>query len=217
MEDKSSKARLSSQAIATQNGILDAARACFAERGLAATTTREIAQKAGITQPLVHHYFGSKDALFDKVLEAVVADYVEAQSDQWKRPMDDLGFWTVGLTVLFRWLGEHPDITRLMMWARLEGRDTANKGMRAVFDWVRQRFEHARRAGVLRDDVDVNMALIMIDALFKGFWDRHSGYNSYPAAEQELSERFLSQSLRILLVGLLTPKAANKAMALLER
>ncbi|MEM6930204.1 MAG: helix-turn-helix domain-containing protein, partial [Myxococcota bacterium] len=68
--------------------MLRAARDCFAERGLAATTTREIARRAGVTQPLLHHYFGSKDALFDAVLEAALSDYEDAQTDQWSRSMD---------------------------------------------------------------------------------------------------------------------------------
>ena len=44
--------------------ILDAALAEFAERGLAAASTEEIARKAGISQPDVFRLFGTKKELF---------------------------------------------------------------------------------------------------------------------------------------------------------
>ena len=44
--------------------ILDAALAEFAERGLAAASTEEIARKAGISQPYVFRLFGTKKELF---------------------------------------------------------------------------------------------------------------------------------------------------------
>jgi AcrR family transcriptional regulator len=44
--------------------ILDAALAEFAERGLAAASTEEIARRAGISQPYVFRLFGTKKELF---------------------------------------------------------------------------------------------------------------------------------------------------------
>ena len=43
--------------------IRDAALACFAERGVKATTVRLIAERAGVSAALVIHHFGSKDRL----------------------------------------------------------------------------------------------------------------------------------------------------------
>jgi AcrR family transcriptional regulator len=43
--------------------IRDAAIRLFAERGIAGTTVRDIAQKAGVSPGLLRHHFGSKEAL----------------------------------------------------------------------------------------------------------------------------------------------------------
>ena len=43
--------------------IRDAAVACFAERGVKATTVRQIAERAGVSAALVIHHFGSKERL----------------------------------------------------------------------------------------------------------------------------------------------------------
>lgn len=52
--------------------ILSAARATFAERGYAGATTRMIAERAEVAEPLIFNNFGSKAALFS---EAVVAPF----------------------------------------------------------------------------------------------------------------------------------------------
>ena len=51
--------------------ILDAARALFVERGYATTTTADIARRAGVSEGIVFHHFGSKSA----VLQAVASAY----------------------------------------------------------------------------------------------------------------------------------------------
>jgi TetR/AcrR family transcriptional regulator len=45
--------------------LLDAAVACFAADGVAVTSLRGIALKAGVTPALVNYYFGSKEQLLD--------------------------------------------------------------------------------------------------------------------------------------------------------
>ncbi|MHB8690494.1 MAG: TetR/AcrR family transcriptional regulator [Solirubrobacteraceae bacterium] len=45
--------------------IVEAARACFAERGYAGTTTRQIARRAGVVENLIFKHFGNKAGLFD--------------------------------------------------------------------------------------------------------------------------------------------------------
>jgi AcrR family transcriptional regulator len=50
--------------------VLDAAREAFAEKGFDGATIRGIATAAGVDPALVHHYFGTKDALFLAAVEA---------------------------------------------------------------------------------------------------------------------------------------------------
>lgn len=53
----------------TRAQILVAARELFGENGYAATTMRAIAQRAGVDAALIHHHFGSKEALFRAVMQ----------------------------------------------------------------------------------------------------------------------------------------------------
>jgi AcrR family transcriptional regulator len=50
--------------------VLAAAREAFGEKGFDGATIRGIATAAGVDPALVHHYFGTKDALFLAAVEA---------------------------------------------------------------------------------------------------------------------------------------------------
>lgn len=58
---------------AAEKVILKHAMRSFGKRGYAATTLRGIAAEAGVTAPLVAYYFKSKEALFHRVAEIVMA------------------------------------------------------------------------------------------------------------------------------------------------
>jgi AcrR family transcriptional regulator len=63
--------------------LLDAARDLFAERGFKGTSTRDIADRAGVTEVMIFRHFGSKANLFQEsvvepftsFMQAYIADY----------------------------------------------------------------------------------------------------------------------------------------------
>lgn len=66
--------------VAREQSIVAAAADLFAETGLDATT-RDLAARLGITQPLLYRYFENKEALIERVLE-------EAFAGDWKPEWD---------------------------------------------------------------------------------------------------------------------------------
>jgi AcrR family transcriptional regulator len=57
--------------------LIDAALACFAERGFAATRLDDIAAKAGVSKGTVYLYFPSKEELFKAVIRETVLPNIE--------------------------------------------------------------------------------------------------------------------------------------------
>lgn len=57
----------------TRNRIVEVAARAFAERGFRAAGTREIADRAGVTQGLVTYHFGNKGALWKAAADRVFA------------------------------------------------------------------------------------------------------------------------------------------------
>ncbi|OBK86871.1 TetR/AcrR family transcriptional regulator [Mycolicibacter sinensis] len=64
--------------------LLDAARDLFARQDYRSTTTREIAQAAGVTEPLLFRHFGSKATLFREALVAPFIGFVEEFGHTWQ-------------------------------------------------------------------------------------------------------------------------------------
>jgi AcrR family transcriptional regulator len=62
----------------------------FAERGLEATTVRDVARRAEVDPALVHHYFGSKQQLFVAAMELPV-DFQTVVPRLLEGPRDELG------------------------------------------------------------------------------------------------------------------------------
>jgi AcrR family transcriptional regulator len=64
--------------------LLDAARSLFAHQDYRSTTTREIAEAAGVTEHLLFRYFGSKAALFREALVLPFTTFVEDFGATWR-------------------------------------------------------------------------------------------------------------------------------------
>ncbi|MDR1487301.1 MAG: TetR/AcrR family transcriptional regulator [Deltaproteobacteria bacterium] len=60
---------LNSDNCAYKQAILDAAIWVFSEKGLAASTIKEVSRRAEVTPALVHYHFGDKNALMEKTLD----------------------------------------------------------------------------------------------------------------------------------------------------
>ena len=58
---------------AKQTALISAATSLFARRGYEATTTREIAARAGCSEGLIHRYFGGKSGLLFDIVKLHVA------------------------------------------------------------------------------------------------------------------------------------------------
>jgi len=65
--------------------ILDAALELFAEHGFA-TTVQAIADRVGVTQPLIHRYFPTKATLFGAIRDQLLQGHWNAQ---WRRMLTD--------------------------------------------------------------------------------------------------------------------------------
>ncbi len=66
------------QKLTTKELILKVAGDLFMDKGFQATSTREIALKAGITQPNLYHHFKTKEAIYIAVLEDLSSEVKEA-------------------------------------------------------------------------------------------------------------------------------------------
>jgi AcrR family transcriptional regulator len=79
--------RRTRDAEATKARILEAAKKEFAKKGLGGARVDVIAEKANANKRMIYHYFESKEALFQTVLEAA---YVDIRTAEQKLDLDHL-------------------------------------------------------------------------------------------------------------------------------
>lgn len=65
--------------------ILDAAAALFAERGYAATSTRQIAERVGVKQASLYYHFADKERILLELLTATVAPTLDRAAEHLER------------------------------------------------------------------------------------------------------------------------------------
>ncbi|GHB49348.1 TetR family transcriptional regulator [Streptomyces viridiviolaceus] len=75
----------------TRDRILSAAREEFSERGYEKTSVRGIAKAAGVDSALVHHYFGTKEQVFEAAIEVAFAPALNAPAAIEEGPLDGVG------------------------------------------------------------------------------------------------------------------------------
>jgi AcrR family transcriptional regulator len=99
------------------DAVLDAAERLFAEAGPGEVSLRAIATEAGVNYGLVHRHFGTKDALFDRLLRRY--------EERWTAQLGARPDYDRALDTL---LGPAPDVgayLRLLAWTMLSGDDEA--------------------------------------------------------------------------------------------
>lgn len=141
----------------SRDRILAAALSEFANRGFDGTTTAEIARRAGVTQPLVHYHFDSKDALWHATVEEAFRTAVAsfAGVDTELADLDLIDQMKVLLRRYVRFSATNPELARIVSYEGVRGGPRlqwlAEHHLANRFDWFGQLFEQGVAAGRLKD------------------------------------------------------------------
>ncbi|GAA4487853.1 TetR/AcrR family transcriptional regulator [Microbacterium panaciterrae] len=147
--------------------ILDCAAALFAEKGIAGTTVRDIAGRAGILSGSLYHHFPSKDAMADHI----VTQYLGELLAEYERVIDaehDARGAVSGLvmasTRVSRAHVHASDIyQRETAYLRqLPSHDRIRDAARTIREIWLTVLERGVAAGDLRDDVPVELLYVLI-------------------------------------------------------
>ena len=138
---------------AVRTSLIDAATQLFAARGPSQVSVREIAETAGVNHGLVHHYFGSKDALLRAALDALA-----------RRAAAEMAEWD-GEEAVFASGGAVERHGRIVAHLLLEAREPAS--VQTEFPAVQALLRELRRRGF--DEVDARERTAQVTALVLGW------------------------------------------------
>ena len=100
----------------TRERILDAALDLFADRSYEGATTRDIAARAGVTQPLLNYHFHSKDDLWFSAVDRLFAQFNEALNARRDglHGVDDLSIAKLMIREFIYFSAAHPQLHRII-------------------------------------------------------------------------------------------------------
>jgi len=189
----------------TRAGILEAAEASFTTKGFAGTSMRDIAGAAGVHQSLIHHYFGTKQALWQAVVERYVEAYLDRQLPHLEDGKLDAATLPRALEIEFKFWRDNPNLLRLQNWALLEGGNPFGEKRDALYAPFIPVMQALQKAGFIRADIEPFHALVMAAASV-GFWLQNrdeiaAALHHDPAAAKAMDDRFFADMMKILFDG----------------
>ncbi len=102
--------------------IIEAAAALFSQRGFGGTTTRQVAEAAGISEPTIFKHFATKEDLYAAILEAKVeTEAILESAEPAARRGDDAGVLRALAHGMIKSTQEDPTLMRLLLFSALEG------------------------------------------------------------------------------------------------
>jgi AcrR family transcriptional regulator len=128
---------VNADADATRRRMLDSAVQLFAERGLGGTSVRDVAGAAGVSLAMVHHYFGSKDDLYDACIDATYAELAAMKGELARAlaaeaPLEEL--FARAVVTSFGFALEHRTAVRLLVRAAVSSGELNPRGRKLLFD-----------------------------------------------------------------------------------
>jgi AcrR family transcriptional regulator len=166
--------------------LLDAAEALFSERGYDGVSLSEIAAAAGLSRGTPNYFFGSKEQLYQSVLERVFADRQAATAEAirpvvaWCEREGDAGglrrALTAGMEGYMRFLLDRPAFGRFIGWEELAGGrrlKEVNQGSTALSDAFTQVRSVARQRGLASFPVE-DAVLLFISLAFSPLTQQHT-------------------------------------------
>lgn len=184
----------------TRQAVLDAAQRLFAANGFAGTSMRDIAESSGISQPLIHHHFGSKDDLYSQIKRRVIAGYARrgpAPGTENDAVADVAG----EMQRLFRFLADNDALMRLAAWARLEGDHDMWPGEAELMEAFSHRLAVAQQRRIIRRDISARYLAIMLVGLVFFWFDHRGSYAAFLDGRPD-DQAYLRQAVDLIQRGL---------------
>lgn len=175
--------------------LLKIAEQLFAARGYAQTTVRDIADEAGILSGSIYHHFSSKEAMLDEILRGFLTNLldtfqrIEKDNNDPRQALDEL------IAASFDAIATNPNAVALYqnqagLLSNQAGFEYVAESSRKIERiWLRL-LGSGQKAGVFRDDIDINLAYRFIrDTVWSTVrWYRPRGkYQSADIADQYLN------------------------------
>ena len=107
-----------------KNAIYDSAVTLFAEKGFAATSIKDIAERAQVTKAMIHYYFSNKEKLFDTIMNSSLvlfeSSFKELESEKFANSDIKMKINAFMVTYLQNYI-KNPEISKIILRETIAG------------------------------------------------------------------------------------------------
>jgi len=196
----------------TRDAILETAIDCFARAGYEGTSMSAVARSAGVTQPLMHYYFASKDDLWRAAIGMAFSEMlVQQELNHELKELDPVSALQVLIRRHISFLARHPNVAPLLA---SESQFASDRVHWLSDTYIAPLEEHLARLiklgqqdGRIRDDLSIpfvarfivgsTSAFFMAGALMKRMY-------GIDTADPDAVEKYTRVTIDLTLTGLLT-------------
>jgi AcrR family transcriptional regulator len=203
--------------------IAEVAMRLFSERGFRGTTTKEIAQAAGVSEAIIFRHFATKEELYTAIIDykgcggaatssvagrpeqLAVIEEIRGCVAEALEASDDL---TVFQNVALHMLEHHeadPDFLRLLMYIALENHSLGqvfwDKNVRVLYEFLGGYVRQRQEEGAFRDvdpyaAVRVFLGSVIHHSLVNLLWDKDPARRIFRVTNEEAARQFAEILLR---------------------
>lgn len=188
--------------------IMKVAEDLFVEKGFAATSMNEIAERAGIAKSLIYHHFPSKKALWLEIVNdyhdrsGVLEKFYETISADAPSAIARL---VTGRNGFFEFFRKHPRLVRLFTWLDLDQETEIDYPDEHLRLKVLERIRDLQSRGMIRPDVEPGVIPVIFLSLMLHWFSARRYLAPWMAGAgrgRKLDERFINGAMDILMKGL---------------
>ena len=202
--------------------IVQVAMRLFSERGFRGTTTKEIAQAAGVSEAIIFRHFATKEELYTAIIDykgcaglgarpvgteaerPVVEQVCHSVGEAMEGGDDRKVFEGIALSMLEHH-EEDPEFLRLLMYIALENHSLGSvfwdKNVRVLYEFLGGYIRRRQREGAFRDvdpyaGVRVFIGSVIHHSLVNLLWDKDPARRIFRVTNEEAARQFAEILLR---------------------
>jgi len=122
------------RSLQTKQKLLDAALEAFSENGFKGTSTRDIAERAGVHHPLITYHFKNKDTLWRAAVKYVFRDFADALVEAQEKHAKDCPKTRMAtmIRIYVNYAARHPALHKIVL------QESSHQDSR--LDWLSENF-----------------------------------------------------------------------------
>ncbi|MGH8782694.1 TetR/AcrR family transcriptional regulator [Paraburkholderia sp.] len=165
----------------TKRNILDVATQEFSAMGLTGARVDAIAERTSTTKRMLYYYFGSKEGLYEAVLDKVYGDIRALEQDLHVSELDPIEGLRTLVEFTFDYHDRHRDFVRLVTIENIHGAKyieqlkSFKSRNASVIDTIEDLLARGVAAGEFRADIDaIDLHLLISSLCFHRVGSRHT-------------------------------------------